>query len=904
MMNLYGQDFSLFGDIGFSDPTIMDSLSRTSPPISPSSSTADEDLPPQKVESNREAAGSPPKHRYDGTSPLPLGMDWSLPPRHWDGRNIIWPHDPHRRWSYCVTIPSWTILPNSRGSDPVAFYRVQIGIQSPEGVTTTRGILRRFSDFLKLYSELKKVFPKKNLAPAPPKRLLRMRSRPLYEECVTNSIIEIIDVMPKMLSFEGCKQLLSQQHSNCSSVVIVAFARELETAVATAVDGIHSSNRCLFTDSHEYVSNMVMAERRCALEDWMETVLSDIDLSRSAPVATFLELEAAARSSFYDSNQIVVDGHSSITSAVLSNQFPSNSDASFIAGSSSVASDYGNDSTYETSELGTPRPGRSNYANLGMENTSFDQELAGSLEAPDKDGLSGNIDSQLMSDFIQGNKVEFSRHRRKENSVIDKDKSNESTFVAVFSHQKEMDLSSVVDDFKLGNHRLSSESVGSDESSVRVTEISNLGAANSHGDNFRELAEGAESTRTMGNLGGSGLQFPSDMLVALPSDERHKLNRVLITIQRRLATAKTDVEDLIARLNQELAVRQYLTTKVRDLEVELETTKQSGKDNLQQAILTERERFTQMQWDLEELRRKCMEMELELKSEKDEKVHLESVKASIIQENEMLLQELDVAREQLAELQKYHEELESKSKSDVKLLVKEVKSLRSSQLELKQDLSRLLKEKLEAERVLQKEKQKWEHANAANVKLLHEYKVLRDRLKECSVNFLIEEEDKLIVDTSSPSDAIDLVTTSDNRIGLLLAEVSESRIGWSFPLALTGAVLVGPEQASAAVVWDNGALTLRGGPVAQLLAQDVENGISAASSNVDGGSARTSDDELRTMLAEVFIDNARLRKQINSVIRCTLSSPDKSDRDDDDDDEEETSSTSSRKTVLSKFLER
>ncbi|GFZ16706.1 Phox (PX) domain-containing protein [Actinidia rufa] len=26
---------------------------------------------------------SPPKHRHDGTSPLPLGMDWSPPPRKW-----------------------------------------------------------------------------------------------------------------------------------------------------------------------------------------------------------------------------------------------------------------------------------------------------------------------------------------------------------------------------------------------------------------------------------------------------------------------------------------------------------------------------------------------------------------------------------------------------------------------------------------------------------------------------------------------------------------------------------------------------------------------------------------------------------------------------------------------------
>lgn len=32
---------------------------------------------------NKNGKSSPPKHRHDGTSPLPLGMDWSPPPRHW-----------------------------------------------------------------------------------------------------------------------------------------------------------------------------------------------------------------------------------------------------------------------------------------------------------------------------------------------------------------------------------------------------------------------------------------------------------------------------------------------------------------------------------------------------------------------------------------------------------------------------------------------------------------------------------------------------------------------------------------------------------------------------------------------------------------------------------------------------
>jgi hypothetical protein len=48
--------------------------------------------------------------------------------------------------------------------------------------------------------------------------------------------------------------------------------------------------------------------------------------------------------------------------------------------------------------------------------------------------------------------------------------------------------------------------------------------------------------------------------------------------------------------------------------VELETNKQKNKENMQQAILIERERLTQMQWDMEELRRKSLEMELKLKS--------------------------------------------------------------------------------------------------------------------------------------------------------------------------------------------------------------------------------------------------------------------------------------------------
>lgn len=48
--------------------------------------------------------------------------------------------------------------------------------------------------------------------------------------------------------------------------------------------------------------------------------------------------------------------------------------------------------------------------------------------------------------------------------------------------------------------------------------------------------------------------------------------------------------------------------------MELETTKQKSKENLQQAILAEKERFTQVQWDMEELRQRSLELQWKLKS--------------------------------------------------------------------------------------------------------------------------------------------------------------------------------------------------------------------------------------------------------------------------------------------------
>jgi hypothetical protein len=38
------------------------------------------------------------------------------------------------------------------------FYRVQVGVQSPEGATTIRGVLKRFNDFMKLFTDVSSKF--------------------------------------------------------------------------------------------------------------------------------------------------------------------------------------------------------------------------------------------------------------------------------------------------------------------------------------------------------------------------------------------------------------------------------------------------------------------------------------------------------------------------------------------------------------------------------------------------------------------------------------------------------------------------------------------------------------------------------------------------------------------------
>lgn len=81
----------------------------------------------------------------------------------------------------------------------------------------------------------------------------------------------------------------------------------------------------------------------------------------------------------------------------------------------------------------------------------------------------------------------------------------------------------------------------------------------------------------------------------------------------------------------------------------------------------------------------------------DAKLPADTMSLAAFPEKDELLHELEATKDKLNILLKQHEELEIKSKSDIKVLVKEVKSLRRSQNELKQKFEGSLQEKSEVE---------------------------------------------------------------------------------------------------------------------------------------------------------------------------------------------------------------
>lgn len=246
-------------------------------------------------------------------------------------------------------------------------------------------------------------------------------------------------------------------------------------------------------------------------------------------------------------------------------QSPLHSSFSLVAGSSSIASDYGSDTAYEPSEIGTS-VGRDDNSEVGTDDLTLDEDMTNPIDKLVKYGIS-NIDEGLFMGQTILEKLEGlpkqKINARHVNYVEEKNKNNGNSYNSSLLANNPMELfSEPVHAQVIGHvHKLSNESVGSDGSSLRGSDMSNSGIPNSSGDGSLDLPGGALVSRT-DIMGHAELQFTGDAQVVLPLDQRNKLNRILLTMQGRLVTTKTDMEDLIVRLNQEIAAKDFLATKV------------------------------------------------------------------------------------------------------------------------------------------------------------------------------------------------------------------------------------------------------------------------------------------------------------------------------------------------------
>ncbi|KAJ7514767.1 hypothetical protein O6H91_23G058500 [Diphasiastrum complanatum] len=740
---------------------------------------------PKRITSSSSSSSSP-NYRHDGFSPLPLGMDASPAPRQWNGLHTVWPHDPRTGWSYCATIPSWIVLPKAKNADgafisPIVFYKVEVGIQSPEGLSTSRGILRRFSDFLKLFAALKRILPKKLLPAAPPKSSL------------------------------------------------------------SRINSSHS----------------LLQERRYALEDWMGRLLEDLQVSRSAPIASFLELEAAARSAM----NAFSEAQQASNSAVSNLQIPSSSfqkrtspiSGSWTGGGSSVASEPLSSACSDG--ITTPRTESDKGLEIEMELLVIEQEAESDAKVGPYEDANFGLHNKLES--AQG---ELPRGVHEEEDLVFSDKE---------AHLLGVESSVVAGEIQVNTFNLSPSSsvTGTEVLPTGNTEllrpphqrkpsVESLTSESSYRES--EPATALVVRNKMGQLLESLPHFDPDFLkeveITVCMDQRERVKRVISALQRRFAITKADMEDLITRSNQETATTKFLTTKVRDLEAELNTIQHKNRLALQQAISFEHEHVISLQWEVEETRASLMNIE--------EAVHIEKEGRAIAEEQlhaaqstcEILEQQILHLTEKNKRLEKDRDSLEAQARADMKVLAKELKNLRRSQPEIQEEIKQAIQAKVESELLLKEEKKKQERLKEAHASFLHEIATLHQRLKECSIDVLAGEDIRTSSKVSGAHDTIELMTTSDNRIAVLLAE---ARL-----LAQEAATATDQPADNKDVEF---ALPFIGGVL-----QGKDNSESLSFDEMASAAAT------RKILTNILVDNALLRKAINSLSRGLLFSYEKS----------------------------
>eukprot|EP00850_Spirogloea_muscicola_P017135 SM000144S00683 [mRNA] locus=s144:307908:311157:+ [translate_table: standard] len=680
-------------------------------------------------------AASPPRLGRDGASPLPLGMDACPRPAHWRGRHTVWPAEAEGHWAFCAMVLSWTAFPAARGGPGGAavptivsptlsvlslsevaplhamhgllaglplvmlaarappraqFFRVQVGVQSPEGASFARGILRRFSDFLKLHAALKRSLPGKKL-PAPPSR---------------NSLVRV-----------------------------------------SASPGL-------------------LEERRKALEDWLDELLTDVDASRSAPMASFLELEAAARAAMtalLEAAQPEADGSGGPPSPLLGP-----TEAALLARSPQLMAagngGYVSDST--TGGRGTPSEGLSD---AGDEEGGEEGDRRGGAGDVGNAYLQGRASAEGL--FADG--VGATAGSTKLPEVAGQNGGGKNGSIDARSH------------WRAASH----ESLASDTSS--------LGGGGGGGSGGGELAPAPAVPPPMIKESGAG------------------------AVAAALAVAES---------------------RVRGLEAEVATVAARAS--------AERERFTALQWELEEARGAAA---------------AETARAA-------------AAAAELGAALMGKEAAEASAREDVRLLAREVLALRRALDGTRADMAGATAAAAAAAAAVADFQAQREAERAALVDVLHEAGTLRRRLRECGLDAVAREASS---SGASTDDTLALLATSDGRITALLAEAQLLGAAQSSGSSVDGDTVSlsgdGDRGSRDSAVSASGAPVAEEGETGTSLEQGCdEEGGAVAPSIRDAGTAGGLVAVLRVALSEVLVDNAQLRKAVNSLTRSVLATREES----------------------------
>eukprot|EP00850_Spirogloea_muscicola_P003782 SM000015S01282 [mRNA] locus=s15:1062320:1065559:+ [translate_table: standard] len=693
------------------------------------------------------AASPPPRLRRDGASPLPLGMDACPRPAHWRGRHTVWPAEAEGHWAFCAMVLSWTAFPAARGGPGGTAVPTVVGVQSPEGASFARGILRRFSDFLKLHAALKRSLPGKKLR-APPSR---------------NSLVRV-----------------------------------------SASPGL-------------------LEERRKALEDWLDELLSDVDISRSAPVASFLELEAAARAG--------APPHTS------SSPFPPPPRA--LPFKRALAS-----LTASTDCLhALPPPGISTHGCASVHLGNLLAAMTALLEAvqPEVD-VSGGPPSPLLGPaeaallarspqlMAAGNGGYVSDSTTGGRGTPSEGLSEAGDEEGGYEGERRGGTGEVGDAYLQGQasaEGLFADGVGATAAGTRLPEVAGQnGGGKIGGSDLRSHWRAAShdslasDTSSVGGGGGSG-SGGGELAPATALPQPMMKESGAAAVAAALAVAES---------------------RVRGLEAEVATVAARAS--------AERERFTALQWELEEARGAAV---------------AEMARAA-------------AASAELSAALTGREAAEASAREDVRLLAREVLALRRALDGTRADMAGATSAAADAAAAVADFQAQREAERAALVDVLHEAGTLRRRLRECGLDAVACEASS---GGASTNDTLALLSTSNGRITALLAEAQLLGAAQSSGSSVDGDDISvsddGNRGSRDSAGSASGAPAAKEGETVTSVEQGCnEEGGAMAPSTRDAGTAGGLVAVLRVALSEVLVDNAQLRKAVNSLTRSVLATRDES----------------------------